>query len=165
MSGNITTGKGWLTVPVLFFHEAEGLTISVEVKDGTLYRGRAERTEDNFSVSLSDATATSPTGEVTTLQRVYIRGNRIVFVVFPDVLERAPIFDRVRRTSEGTPIERQRGPVRIDRDTHPDARAPGAPRERRVEGSALAGPPPRPGSKRSAKRGRQANAPRALART
>jgi small nuclear ribonucleoprotein D3 len=101
MSGNITTGKGWLTVPVLFFHEAEGLTISVEVKDGTLYRGRAERTEDNFSVSLSDATATSPTGEVTTLQRVYIRGNRIVFVVFPDVLERAPIFDRVRRTSEG----------------------------------------------------------------
>jgi small nuclear ribonucleoprotein D3 len=101
MSGNINTGKGWLTVPVIFFHEGEGLTISVETRDGTLYRGRAERTEDNFSVSLSAVTVTSPQGVVSTLQRVYIRGSRIVFVVFPDVLKESPIFARVRRASEG----------------------------------------------------------------
>ena len=37
--------------------------------------------------------------------------------------------------------------------------------ECRVEGSSLAAPPPRPGGKRRAKRGRQANAPRAVARS
>lgn len=88
-------------MPALLLHEGEGLTLTVETKDGTLYRGRAEVTEDNMNVSLREVTAFLPTGGQQKMDRVFIRGPRIVFVVFPEILTKAPFFERVRAAARG----------------------------------------------------------------
>ena len=35
------------------------------------------------------------------LEKAFVRGSAIVFIVFPDILARSPIFDRVRAAAAG----------------------------------------------------------------
>jgi small nuclear ribonucleoprotein D3 len=100
------SGKGGVGIPTLLFHEGEGLTLSIETKDGALYRGRAEFTEDNMNVSLVEVTAYGPPGSPgpaggTRLERAFIRGSQITFVVYPPILAKAPFFERVRAAAAG----------------------------------------------------------------
>ena len=100
--GGIASGKKVLSVPVCFFHECEGLTVTVEVKSGHVYRGRASNTDDNFNLHLDNVTVTPCRGGAArTLDKVFLRGSTIVFVIFPDILERSPLFQRVRNAAEG----------------------------------------------------------------
>lgn len=85
----------------MLFHEGEGLTLTIETKDGILYRGTAETTEDNMNVSMRDAQVVDADGNVKQMDRVFIRGNQIIFVVFPDILSKSPMFDRLRAQSKG----------------------------------------------------------------
>ena len=94
-------GRTGVTVPQILVHEGDGLTLSVETRDGTLFRGRASNTEDNFNLHLDDVTVTSPSGATRVLERVYLRGSSIVFIIFPDILARSPVFARVRTAAEG----------------------------------------------------------------
>ena len=106
------SGKRGITVPQILFHEGEGLTVTIECIDGALYRGRASNTEDNFNVHLLDAVVTARDGSERTLDRVFIRGSAIVFIIFPDVLQRAPVFDRVRAVAAGRTVATGLGKLR-----------------------------------------------------
>lgn len=94
-------GKKSVGIPTLLFHEGEGMTLTIETKDGILYRGKAENTEDNMNISLTHVTVTYPNNTKTSLERVFIRGGQIVFVVYPDILCKAPYFERFRKVAVG----------------------------------------------------------------
>lgn len=50
-----------------------------------------------FSSGLAqDATRTSPDGKLSSVEYVFIRGSQIVFIIFPDMLRRAPMFKRIK---------------------------------------------------------------------
>ncbi len=110
----VTTGRGVLTIPMQFFHECEGLTISVELKSGDIYRGRASNTEDNFNVHLDTVTITPARGgPVRTVEKIFIRGSNVVFIVFPDILVHSPLFKRVRNAAEGKIVAKGLGVGRL----------------------------------------------------
>ncbi|KAK0484377.1 small nuclear ribonucleoprotein Sm D3 [Armillaria luteobubalina] len=93
-----TSGLG---VPVKLLHESLGHIITVELKTGQLYRGKAGRRcvstcpEDNLNISLKEITVTARDGRVSQLDQVYIRGSMIRFFIVPDMLQNAPMFKRV----------------------------------------------------------------------
>jgi len=89
-----TSLKG-VGIPVKLLHEAEGHTVTVELKTGEMYRGQLHQAEDNWNCQLKDVTATGRDGKYSQLQIIYIRGSRIRFVVVPDMLKNAPMFKRI----------------------------------------------------------------------
>jgi len=94
-------GKRSVGIPTLLFHEGEGMTLTIETKQGLLYRGKAENTEDNMNISLAHVTVTYPDNTKSNLERVFIRGSQIVYVIYPDILVKAPYFERFRRVAAG----------------------------------------------------------------
>jgi small nuclear ribonucleoprotein D3 len=89
-----TSQKG-IGIPVKLLHEAEGHVVTVELKNGELYRGELFEAEDNWNIQLKDVTATARDGRVAQLEHIFIRGSRIRFVVVPDMLKNAPMFKRI----------------------------------------------------------------------
>ena len=89
MSGNIG-------VPIKLLYEAEGMKISVELKNGEIYRGLLLGAEDTMNVSLSEVLRTARNGKVSKLPNVYLRGSSIRFIALPDLLKSAPIFQKVQ---------------------------------------------------------------------
>ncbi|BGP26874.1 small nuclear ribonucleoprotein Sm D3 [Rhodotorula toruloides] len=83
-----------LGVPVRLLHESLGHIITVEGKNGVVYRGKLFEAEDSMSISLTACTVTHRDGRVTQLDQVYIRGAAIKFYVVPDMLSQAPMFKR-----------------------------------------------------------------------
>lgn len=90
----MTSAKG-VGVPLKLLHEAEGHTVTVELKSGELYRGYLVEAEDNWNAQLRDITVTARDGRVTQLENAFIRGSKIRFIVVPDMLANAPMFKRV----------------------------------------------------------------------
>jgi len=82
-------------IPVKLLHEAEGHTITLEVKTGEVYRGMLVESEDNMNVQLSNVTLTARDGRVANLEQCFIRGSKIRFFVLPDMLKSAPMFRRI----------------------------------------------------------------------
>jgi small nuclear ribonucleoprotein D3 len=89
-----TTLKG-VGIPIKLLHEAEGHTVTVELKTGEMYRGQLHVAEDNWNVQLKDVTATGRDGKYSQLAHIYIRGSRVRFIVIPDMLKNAPMFKRI----------------------------------------------------------------------
>lgn len=52
-------------VPVLLLREAEEHVVSVELKNGEVYRGNLERAEDSMSMQLSSVVHVAVDGRVT----------------------------------------------------------------------------------------------------
>lgn len=105
MSGNIG-------IPIKLLYEAEGMKISVEMKNGEIYRGLLLGAEDTMNVSLSEVLRTARNGRISKLPNVYLRGSSIRFIALPDVLKSAPIFQRVqtqKRKMEEAMAQRQGG--------------------------------------------------------
>ena len=88
MSGNIG-------IPLKLLHESEGHTITVELKTGEVYRGHLVESEDNMNMQLSNVTLTARDGHTSNLEQCFIRGSKIRFMVLPDMLKNAPMFQRV----------------------------------------------------------------------
>jgi small nuclear ribonucleoprotein D3 len=105
-------GEHRIGVPVVLMYEGEGLIVTIETKNGSLYRGQLECAEDNMSCSLKEVTMTDKNGRVTLMERVYIRGSEILFVIFPPVLKHAPMFKRVLLASKGVRIAAGLGKIR-----------------------------------------------------
>ena len=82
-------------VPVKLFREAESHAVTVELKSGDVYRGTLEESEDTLSCLLKDVVHTAREGRVLRLESVYLRGSQIRFVVLPEVLKGAPLFQCV----------------------------------------------------------------------
>ncbi|KAJ9068490.1 small nuclear ribonucleoprotein Sm D3 [Entomophthora muscae] len=81
-----------LGVPVKLLHEAQGHIITLELTNGTLYRGKLLDAEDNMNVQLREITMTGRDGRVSQLEQLYIRGSHIRYFVVPDMLKNAPMF-------------------------------------------------------------------------
>jgi small nuclear ribonucleoprotein D3 len=99
-------------IPTILMHEGEGLTITVETKRGWAYRGYCQETEDCMNLKMKNVTATDPKGRESRIDHLYIRGPEIVFVIFPEILSHAPMFQRIVRRQKGevtaTGLGRQR---------------------------------------------------------
>eukprot|EP00938_MAST-03A_sp_MAST-3A-sp1_P005688 g5688.t1 len=94
-------GKRGVSIPVVMVHEGEGHVVSVEMKNGYLYRGVMEASEDNWNVLLKNCILTKPNGEKSNVSTVYLRGDQISFVVLPPMLAEAPVFKRIQDFKKG----------------------------------------------------------------
>lgn len=90
------TGKRGVGIPIVLLHDGEGSIVTVELKNGETYRGYLDESEDNMNCVLKDATRTSIDGKKSNVEYVFIRGAKIVFIVFPDMLKKAPMFKRIK---------------------------------------------------------------------
>ncbi|KAI8812012.1 hypothetical protein BJ742DRAFT_674165 [Cladochytrium replicatum] len=82
-------------IPIKLLHESQGHVITLELKTGTIYRGKLLDCEDNMNVQLREITVTGRDGRVTQLEQVYVRGSQVRFFIVPDMLKNAPMFKRV----------------------------------------------------------------------
>ena len=83
-------------------HEAQGHIITIELKNGSLYRGKLIDAEDSMNVQLKDITCTARDGRVSHLDQVYVRGSQVRFIIVPDMLKNAPLFKRMTDRTRGT---------------------------------------------------------------
>lgn len=83
-------------VPIKLLYEAEGMKISVELKNGEIYRGVLLGAEDTMNVSLNQVLRTARDGKITKLPNVYLRGSSIRLIALPDLLKSAPVFQSVQ---------------------------------------------------------------------
>lgn len=85
-----------LGIPVKLIHEGEGNNVTVELKNGEVYRGLLDSSEDNMNCQLSNVTLTGRDGRISKLQYVFLRGSMIRFVVLPDALKNSPLLLKIR---------------------------------------------------------------------
>jgi small nuclear ribonucleoprotein D3 len=91
----MAAAKDSVGVPVKLLHEAESHIVTVELKNGDVYRGTLEESEDTMNCQLRNVVHTAREGRVTRLDAVYLRGSQVRFIVLPDVLKGAPLFQCV----------------------------------------------------------------------
>ncbi|CAG8443332.1 21943_t:CDS:2 [Rhizophagus irregularis] len=88
-------------VPIKLLHEAQGHVVTLELNNGTVYRGKLSEAEDNMNVQLREITVTARDGRVSQLDQVYIRGSHVRFFIVPDMLKNAPMFKKIARGGRG----------------------------------------------------------------
>jgi len=88
-------GSKHIGIPIKVLHDAEGHTVTVELKTGEVFRGKLDEAEDNMNVHLSNCTKTAKDGRVSTLANVFLRGGHVRFMVLPDILKNAPFFKKI----------------------------------------------------------------------
>ena len=100
------TGSKGIGIPTILFHDAEGAIVTIELKNGSTYRGQLCDTEDNMNCQLTDCTKVDENGKESKLTRTFIRGSQIKFVVVPNILSKAPFFNRIKlwRKFKGHPV-------------------------------------------------------------
>ncbi|CAA3029097.1 small nuclear ribonucleo 3b-like [Olea europaea subsp. europaea] len=57
--------------------------------------------EDNWNYQLENITYTAKDGKVSQLEHVFIRGNKVIFMVIPDMLKNAPMFKHLEARIKG----------------------------------------------------------------
>ena len=82
-------------IPIKVLHDAEGHTVTVELKNGEVFRGKLDEAEDNMNVHLSNCTKTAKDGKVSTLANCFLRGSHVRFMILPDILKNAPFFKKI----------------------------------------------------------------------
>ncbi|CAI7745532.1 unnamed protein product [Closterium sp. NIES-53] len=90
-----------LGIPVKLLHEAQGHVVTIELKNGELYRGTLTDCEDNWNCQMDNITFTAKDGKVLQLEHVFIRGSFVRFVIIPDMLRNAPMFKRLEAKLKG----------------------------------------------------------------
>ena len=96
-----TKGVG---LPTILLHEGEAHVITVELKNGTTYRGELVQSEDSWNLLLKDVKVTTREGKEHTLNTIYLRGNQVRFIILPDMLQNGPMFTRVRAYKRGITV-------------------------------------------------------------
>ena len=82
-------------IPIKVLHDAEEHTVTVELKNGEVFRGKLDEAEDNMNVHLSNCTKTAKDGKVSTLANCFLRGSHVRFMILPDILKNAPFFKKI----------------------------------------------------------------------
>ena len=82
-------------VPLTLLHEGEGHVITIELKNGEIYRGKLVESEDTMNCQMREVSMTARDGRVRRLEEVYIRGGHIKFIVLPDLLKNAPVLKKI----------------------------------------------------------------------
>mmetsp|Transcript_7806 Transcript_7806/g.5855 ORF Transcript_7806/g.5855 Transcript_7806/m.5855 type:complete len:124 (+) Transcript_7806:104-475(+) len=83
-------------VPVKLLFQGEGHVVTVELKNGEIYRGQLLAAEDTMNCQLKEVVMTSRDGRVSRLENVFLRGGHIKFIVLPDMLKNSPILKKVQ---------------------------------------------------------------------
>lgn len=94
-------------VPIKLLYEAEGMKVTVEMKNGEIYRGLLLGAEDTMNMSLSEVLRTARNGQITKLPSVYLRGSSVRFIALPELLKNAPIFQKVTNMKRKMEHEQQ----------------------------------------------------------
>jgi small nuclear ribonucleoprotein D3 len=89
-------GNNRVGIPIVVLHDAEGAVIEVETKAGELIRGLLFEAEDQMNLYIKNAVIRDADGGGVKRKtnQVYVRGTEIVFIVLPDMLKHAPMFNR-----------------------------------------------------------------------
>lgn len=101
-------------VPIKLLYEAEGMKVTVEMKNGEIYRGLLVNAEDTMNMTISDVVRTARNGQVSKLPIVYLRGSGVRFIALPELLKNAPVFKKVANmkkraeTVKGQGVKRKR---------------------------------------------------------
>jgi small nuclear ribonucleoprotein D3 len=91
------SGKRGVGIPVILLHDAEGGIVTIELKSGDTYRGFLEESQDNMNCTMKDCTKVNASdGKESHVQIAYIRGSQINFIILPDMLQKAPFFNRIK---------------------------------------------------------------------
>ncbi|KAL7478960.1 hypothetical protein ACHAW6_004711 [Cyclotella cf. meneghiniana] len=96
-------------IPIKLLYEAEGMKVTVEMKNGEIYRGLLLNAEDTMNLTLSEVIRTARNGQVSKLPTVYLRGSGIRFVALPELLRNAPAFKKVAMQKAKMEAERGAG--------------------------------------------------------
>lgn len=84
-------------IPVLLIQEAESHSVTVEMVDGTVYRGRLETASESMNMRLSRVVVSGgPDEQRKRLDEAMLRGSQVRFIVLPEILEDAPHFEQLR---------------------------------------------------------------------
>lgn len=81
--------------------------MTVEMKNGEIYRGLLVNAEETMNMTISDVVRTARNGQVTKIPTVYLRGNMVRFISLPELLKNAPVFKKV--VSMKKKVEADRG--------------------------------------------------------
>merc|ERR1711881_725091 len=87
-------------IPIKVLHEAEGHIITVETGTGEIYRGKLADAEDNMNIQMTNVTMTSRNGSTVQLQKIYIRGSQVRFMILPDMLKNAPMLNQTKQDQQ-----------------------------------------------------------------
>jgi small nuclear ribonucleoprotein D3 len=87
-------GNNRVGIPIVVLHDAEGAVVEVETKKGELIRGLLFEAEDMMNLYIKNATILDSSGVKRRTNQIYVRGPEIVFIVLPDMLKNAPMFNR-----------------------------------------------------------------------
>ena len=87
-------GNNRVGIPIVVLHDAEGAVVEVETKKGELIRGLLFEAEDQMNLYIKNAVIRDPNGMKRKINQVYVRGPEIVFIVLPEMLKHAPMFNR-----------------------------------------------------------------------
>src|SRR5210317_1273669 len=101
-------GNNRVGIPIVLLHDAEGAVITVKTKRGELIRGLLFEAEDMMNLYLKKAVVLGPKpGAKRNVDQIYVRGTEIVFIVLPEMLRHAPMFNRIKhwRKHGGAPPE------------------------------------------------------------
>ncbi|GLE10558.1 hypothetical protein PINS_up022704 [Pythium insidiosum] len=71
-------------VPIALLHEGEGRVVTIELKNGEIYRGLLSESEDSMNCQLSDVVLTQRDGQKSKLELVYVRGSQIKLIILPE---------------------------------------------------------------------------------
>lgn len=80
------------TIPLKLLSEAQGQVVTVELVSGETYRGRLVESEECMNVEMRDVIFTGSDSHQTRVDRVFLRGSQVRFVVVPEILKHAPLF-------------------------------------------------------------------------
>mmetsp|Transcript_45848 Transcript_45848/g.76512 ORF Transcript_45848/g.76512 Transcript_45848/m.76512 type:complete len:123 (-) Transcript_45848:15-383(-) len=88
-------------IPVKLLHESVKHVVTMELKNGEIYRGQLHTAEDNMNCQLKNVTMVHVDGRQSKLDFVFIRGSKIRWVIVPDMLVNAPMFKRAEAKGLG----------------------------------------------------------------
>ncbi|KAJ1422649.1 small nuclear ribonucleoprotein-associated protein D3 [Ochromonadaceae sp. CCMP2298] len=99
-------------VPIKLLHEGEGHVITVELKNGEIYKGMLAEAEDTMNCQMKEVIMTARNGRVVRLENVFLRGANIKFIVLPDLLKSASVLKKVQgmKAKRGDPEGAPGGP-------------------------------------------------------
>lgn len=83
-------------VPIALLHEGEGRNVTIELKNGEIYRGHLLESEDSMNCQLRDVVLTQRDGQKAKLELVYVRGSQIKLIILPDILKNSPLLSKVQ---------------------------------------------------------------------
>ena len=87
-------GNNRIGIPIVVLHDAEGAVVEVETIHGEWIRGLLFEAEDMMNLYIKNAVIVDSRQRKRKTPQVYVRGSEILFIVLPEMLQHAPMFQR-----------------------------------------------------------------------